>query len=68
MRRDKVIKRLGVQVTARTRTRIEIEMSDDHADCIAAQIENLLHPDPEKVGWENEDAQNFVDMINEALK
>ena len=66
--RDKVIKRLGVQVTKHIRTTIEIEMSDDHADCIAAQIENLIHPDPEKKDWDNQDARNFVDLINEVLR
>ena len=66
--RDKILKNLGVQVTKRVRTTIEVEMSDDHADCIAAQIENLLHPDPEKVDWDNQDAQNFVNLINEILR
>ena len=62
------ITRHGVEITKRIKTIIEIEMSDDHADCLATQIENLITPDPEKKDWDNQEAKDFVALINEILR
>ena len=67
----KTIKRLGIEVTIRTRKTVEISMSEDWADCIVGQAEELfeltkhIHEDE---SHPRQELRDLITIINEALR
>lgn len=64
--RDNIAKRLGIEVVCKTRRTIEITMSEDWADCVAHQAEELLSE--EKDLGAKQELRDLVSCIDEALR
>jgi len=70
--RDKVAKRLGMEVILKTRRTVEITMSEDWAECIAHQAEEVLEaykPDiVDHVYGHHQELHDLVSLIDEVLR
>lgn len=68
MMKDKRAKRLGIEAVARIRRTVEITMSDDWADCVAHQADELLGAVDDNDENKRQELQDLVDIINEVLR